>query len=368
MRRRRALWTEAAVGSAVLVAFLFMPPSSLPRTKDYSPLIDILKSQQKEETPLVAFNAFEEAADREAPAVSVRFFNEHPGLLQDIRRDLGPGEISWRLERSRHRLVFVPERRERFARLFEEYCSHVVGYTLEKTRLENPYVEIRTLSEETPRVPEEGVAAFLVHNLAEEVMGTFVFSSAGRGSLKVDLSRKTFLGEVGSYTTNILFQDPRKPEFTRDRFTIWQTTAGNPFTVLSVPVEETLHIALREHTHRAIREQFEAGDTQGAVDLERIVADWVAVEEALVGGVVYALLPGFLKNHAKNLPDSSIAEDIESRSCFEQYQHLKKAIEVVGELGCEEAIRIYKDDPGRFKALVISCRGRKRLSPVRVPP
>ena len=353
MWQRGSLRAITIVGGVLLVAFLFMPRSSFPRPRDYSPLVELLKIQQKEEAPLYAFNPFEDAFDGDENSLGLRFFNENPSLVRNIRKDLGPGEIEWRLDHSRHRLLFVPEKRDRVARLFEDYCSHVIGYTLEKTKLENPYVEIVTLAEEIPELPEEGVAVFLVHNLAEEVMGTYVFSNPGRKSVKIDLSRKTFLGEVGSYTTNIFFRGKGEQEITWDRFTIWQTTARNPFTVLCVPVEETLHIAVREHTHRAIQEQFEANALTDAEEREGIVADWIAVEEALVGGVVHALLPRFLKSYAKNLPDSTIEEDIESRSEFEQYQHLPRAIEVVRELGYEKAIRIYADHPGKFKERLI---------------
>jgi len=333
MWQRGSLRAITIVGGVLLVAFLFMPRSSFPRPRDYSPLVELLKIQQKEEAPLYAFNPFEDASDEEDNLLGLRFFNENPSLVRNIRKDLGPGEIEWRLEHSRHRLLFVPEKRERMARLFKDYCGHVIDYTLEQTKLENPYVEIVTLAEEIPELPKKGVAVFLVHNLAEEVMGTYVFSNPNRKSVKVDLSRKKFLGEVGSYTTTIFLQGQGEPEFRWDRFTIWQTTARNPFAVLCVPVEETLHIAVREHTHRAIQEQFEANSAKDAGDLEGIVADWMAVEEALVGGVVHALLPRFLKSYAKNLPDSTIEEDIASRNEFEQYQHPQRAIEVVRDLG-----------------------------------
>ncbi len=337
----------------MLVAFLLMPDSSFPKPRDHASLIELLKNQQKEEAPLYAFNPFEDVVDNDARSFGPGFFNQHPKLLRNIRRDLGPGDIEWRLENSRQRLLFVPERRAKMARLFGDYCGHVIDYTLQKTGLENPYVRIVTLAEENPAIPATGVTVFLVHNLAEEVKGTYVFSSPGRNPLKIDLSRKTFLGEVGSYTTNILLRGEGQPEFTWDRYTIWQTTARNPFTVLTVPVEETLHIAVREQTHRAIREQFEANPSKNAEGLEEIVEDWMAVEEALVGGVLHALLPGFLKRHAANLPDSSIEEDLESRSHFGQYRHLRKAIEVVEDLGYEEALRMYEDYPRNFKDLVI---------------
>lgn len=340
------------VGGVLLIAFLFMPRSSISRTRDYSSLVEILRLQHKEEAPLYAFSAFEEGLDEDGHALDLRFFNEHPTLVRNIRKDLGHGDIAWRLEHSRHRLLFVPEKRENLARLFEDYCAHVIDFVLQETKLENPYVKIVTLAQEEPELPEKGVTVFLVHNLVEEVVGTYVFSNPVRNSLKIDLSRKTFLGEVGSYTTNICYGQSGEPEVIWDRFTIWQTTARNPFTVLSVPVEETLHIGLREYTHRAIQEQLESGTASGAKSLEEIVDDWMAVEEALAGGVMYALLPRFLNRHAKNLPDSFIQEDIESRGKFKQYLHLRRAIEVIGELGHEEAIRMYMDHPKNFKMLL----------------
>ena len=347
---KRGLFRKTAlVTGTLLVAYLLLPRVTLPKPKDYSSLVEILSLQDEKEAPLYAFNAFEEDLDEDGHLLDLKFFNEHPTLVRNIRRDLGHGEIAWRLEHSRHRLLFVPERREELARLFEAYCAHVIDYVLQETKLENPYVEIVTLAQETPALPEKGVTVFLVHNLAEEVVGTYVFSNPIRRSVKVELSRKTFLGEAGSYTTNISYGDSGEPAILWDSFTIWQTKARNPFTVLSVPVEETLHIGLRKHTHRAIQEQLERA---AAEPLKEIVDDWVAVEEALAGGVTYALLPRFLKRHAKNLPASFIEDDIESRGRFQQYLHLRRAIEVVGALGHKEAIRMYKDHPKNFKMLL----------------
>ena len=353
MRQRGSFRARTMVGGILLFAFLSFPLSSFPRQKDYSSLVDLLRTQQKAETPLYAVTSFEGGLDEGGRSLELRFVNEHSELMRTIRKDLGSGQIHWRLEHSRRRLLFVPEKRETFARLFKDYCGHVIAYTLEETKLDNPYVRIVTLGEATPRLSEEGVTVFLVNNLAEEVLGTYVFSNPAQKSLRIDLSRKTFLGEVGSYTTSIRLRGKDEPEFTWDRFTIWQTTAKSPFSVLSVPVEETLHIALREHTHRAIQRQFEADTAKDAAELKDIVDEWMAVEEALVGGVVHALLPRFLKTRVKNLPQSSIREDLESRSRFKQYRHLGRAIRVVRDLGCEEAIRLYRARPEEFRQLII---------------
>jgi hypothetical protein len=340
------------VGTA-LIAFFLMPSYTFPRVKDYSFLLESLKETNKEEAPLYAFNTFEEDLDGGGHKVDLRFLNDHPALLRNIRKDLGGGEIAWRLENARHRLLFVPEKRKKFAGLYEDYCNNVIQYILQETELDNPYVKIQTLHQERPRLSQKGVTVFLVHNLAKEVVGTYVFSNPIQKSLMIEISRKTFLGEVGSYSTNIHIRENGKPEFTWNHFTIWQTTAKNPFAVLCVPVEETLHIALREHTHRAILEQITPTTLQDTEELNAIVEDWMTVEEALVGGVTYTLLPDFLKRYAINLSDSLIEEDLDSRSRFKQYMHLKRAIEVIGSVGHEEAIQMYVDHPETFRKSLI---------------
>jgi len=337
----------------VLIALFLTPSHTLPRAKDYSFLLESLKEAHKEEAPLYPFNTFEDDLDRDGHQLDIRFLNDHPTLLRNIRQDLGGGDIAWRLENSRHRLLFVPEKREKFSRLYEDYCKNVIQYVLRETELDNPYVKIQTLQQERPRLSKKGVTVFLVHNLAKEVVGTYVFSNPIQKSLMIEISRKTFLGEVGSYSTNIHIRENGKPEFTLNHFTIWQTTAKNPFAVLCVPVEETLHIALREYTHRAILEQITPATLQDTEELNAVVEDWMTVEEALVGGITYNLLPEFLKRYAINLSDSLIEEDLASRSRFKQYLHLKRAIELIGSTGHEEAIRMYADHPETFRKSLI---------------
>jgi hypothetical protein len=352
--RKRDLFRGIAVATGTCIfAFFCISSDASPKPGDYSRLVEFLNLQQQEESPLYAFNTFEDDVTPDSPQTDLRFFNEHPTLVRNIRNDLGNGSIQWRLEHSRHRLLFVPETREAFARLFEGYCRDVIDYILRKTDLENPYVTIETLLREKPDLSQSGVHVFLVHNLAKEVVGTYVFSNPIRESIMIEISRKTFLGEVGSYTTNIRFRPSGEPEFLWDSFTVWQTTAKNPFAVLCVPVEETLHIALRDHTHRVIQQHLDPEEMKDAAAPEAVVDDWMAVEEALVGGVTYALLPSFLKRTSVEIPDSLIEEEIDSRTQFSQYRHLRNAIEAVHRVGYKNAIRMYQDHPENFRELLL---------------
>jgi hypothetical protein len=75
----------------------------------------------------------------------------------------------------------------------------------------------------------------------------------------------------------------------------------------------------------------------------------MAVEEALVGGVTFALVPEFFRKYAIRLPPSLFEEEIESRGMFKKYVHLKRAIQLIEQVGHERAIKMYIDQPEDFR-------------------
>jgi hypothetical protein len=320
--------------------------------RDYSRLVELIKTDDLS-TPLYVFNDFEEDFDEDTHRASIKFLNGHVDLIKKIQKDLEGKVLRWRLDKLAYRIVFVPEKRKEYATLFETYCGDVIEYTLAETKLGNPYQTLRTLVERTPDMANEGVTAFLVHNLAKEYVARYAFTNNEHKKVVIELRGTVFSGKVGSYTTNIFMDEKGEFRFMRDDYTIWQNSARNPYTVLMVPVEETLHIALREHTERAIKDQLELKSVQGLGDVERIADDWMAVEEAIVGGLVHVMLPHFLEERIQNLPNSLIDEDIESKMEFEQYRYLRKGIEVVESMGCKKAVKMYKENPMEFKELLI---------------
>lgn len=352
VKRRRGFWKAAVVSSMMLITMAWPASPTLPSPKDYSRLVELIKVRN-EGSPLHVFCDFEEAFDDESHKANLKYFDEHPGLVRKIQEDLDGEELRWRLDRLMRRLLFVPEERQECATLFENYCHDVIDYVLDKAELTNPYNKIEVLREERPKIPEHGVTVFLVHNLAQESVATYVFSNHSNKSLVIELNGKYSLGEVGSYTTHVWLRDNPTYEFIKDNYTIWQNSANNPYTVLTVPAEETLHIALREYTHRAIKEQLLLNSVRNTQGAEHIVEDWIAVEEAVVGGLVHTLVPCFLEQCVKNLPYSLIEEDIEAKSRFEQYRYLKKGIEVVKSMGYKKALKMYKTDPIKFRELLL---------------
>lgn len=350
-RRKFPKWKflfRILLSTVLLILTSLMTIYGLAFPNDYIRLVDLIELEDKEK-PLYVFSDFEREFDEDSHEANLDYFNQHPELIERIRNELGGGEIRWRLDTLMHRLLFVPETRKKYATIFENYCKHVIGYVLDKTNLSNPYRKLQTLAQERPIISDNGIMVFLVHNLAKEFVAKYIFSNKRRKQVKIDLRGTVFLGTVGSYTTTVYLGDNGKLEFRRDNYTIWQNSARNPYTVLTVPVEETLHIGLREHTERAIRERIELSSVKDPEEVESIVEDSIAIEEAIVGGLVHALLPDFVNRYVPDLPYSLIEEDMRSKGELKQYRHLKKGIEIVEGMGYENAIKMYSNDPIEFK-------------------
>jgi hypothetical protein len=94
-------------------------------------------------------------------------------------------------------------------------------------------------------------------------------------------------------------------------------------------------------------------DPQNPKNAQKIVEDWIAVEEAVIGGIVFLLLPPILEDHLVELPESWIAQDRDAKIQFERYRYLERGIAVVEKIGYQEAIRLYSADPAAFRDLIL---------------
>jgi hypothetical protein len=321
---------------------------------DYTRLLELIQLDDQHQ-PLYVFNDFEEEFDEASHRATRQYFKEHPDLIQRIKDKLESGKLRWKLRKLKHRLLFVPENRTEYATLYKDYCLDVIHAILDKTGFDNPYDSIQTLNRSKPVRHEknEGVTAYIVHNLAKEYVGTYIFSNQTDKKVKIELEGKLYSGDVGAYTSTLIMNENGTIEFIKDKYTIWQNSADNPFTALMVPAEETLHIALRDSTESAIKKDVEQSHQRSLKSVEQIVEDWMAVEEAIVGGIVYRLLPHILEEHITDLSLSDIEMDIIAKRQFEKYRHLEKGITIVKEIGYGEAIRMYSKDPAAFRDLLL---------------
>lgn len=340
----------------ILAVFWAISPDSAGAeiTEDYTRLLEFIQLEDRQQ-PLFAFGDFEEGFDAASYRATRQYFKEHPGLIQRVKDKLEGGKLRWKLKNLKHRLMFVPENRPEYVTLYKNYCFDVIHTILDKTGFDNPYDSIQTLKGGKPVIHDEneGVTAYVVHNLAKEYVGTYIFSNHADKKVKIELKGQLYSGEVGAYTSTLMMDEDGTVEFLKDKYTIWQNSAENPFTALMVPAEETLHIVLRRYTEGAIKKAVEHHHHSSLKSVEQIVADWMAVEEAIVGGIVYLLLPDILEERIKDLPSSHIEMDLFSKHHFEKYRHLEKGIAIVADIGLQEAIRMYSENPAAFRDLLL---------------
>jgi hypothetical protein len=307
------------------------------------------------EKPLIPFGEFEQGYHKAIHRQNIQYFRNNPRLLQRIREDLDNGDVHWELESITHRLLFVPESREPYAVLFTEYCRAVIREILAATGLENPYCEIRTLTaaESADFNGCGGISAFVVHNLAEEYVATYVFSNGEDKKIRINLNGTLYVGAVGSYTSSIQLDEEGRFVFDRDDYTVWQNSAKNPFCALVAPMEETMHIALRGHTEREIKKHIQGASIRNLKEVRPVVDEWMAVEEAAAGGLAHTLAPEIIQRYVPHLSQHHRVEELNARGGLKRYRYLNSAVDFIQNVGHRAAIDLYEEDPAAFREVLI---------------
>lgn len=356
----RMLQTAAAVlvfaGAAALGVPSAMASGGPDPTPNYSKLLDFIRIADRQD-PLIEFATGETAVDQALNRENMAYLNQNQELIDRIRFRLESEDLKWQLAAASKRLMIVPENRAEYATLFENYCQDVITYVLDRTHLPNPYQAIATLKGPPSldaAAETEGIVAYLVHNVADEYVEEYVFSdSSGEGKkIKIKLRNRVFTGVVGSYTSNLVIGENQDYAFEREPYTLWQNSADNPMNVFIAPIEETLHIALRDATEGAIRTLLTQKEPQHLSEVEAIVEECMAVEEAVVGGLVSRLLPEVFDRYLPEDTARDVTDVMNARGAFAKYRYLDRGIALVTELGLDTAIDLYKTDPGGFRSLL----------------
>ena len=261
--RRSALGT-LVLGAVVLMAFHLLPPLTFAESRseesqdyDYAMLLDFIQMEDRK-GPLVEFKQTSEEVDSNLSLENRRFISQNEALLGKIRTELHSDDLHWRLIDATKRLMVVPEKHPAYAALFESYCRTAVDYVLQETALPNPYRAIATLGGSLPAPPlpdGNGITAYLVHNIADVYTEEYAFFDAGNQdrNVRIKLDNRVYPGEIGSYTSYLVIGEGAQFSFERNPYTLWRNSAANPINVFIAPIEETLHIALRDATEKAIR-------------------------------------------------------------------------------------------------------------------
>lgn len=323
------------------------PSKDLSNPFKYQSLLASLDASGRS-TDFIAFTDFEANFENADHSASLEYLTSRPDLLERIRDDLGSKEIHWQLEGISYRLLYVPESRKDVAGLFTEYCRETIEDLLDRTGLINPYSSISILRDNALTDKEElGIKAVIVQDLAREYVARYQFSGASEKRIEIGFSGRQTINEVGSYSSHLQYSEKNGDwQFLRNRQTVWKSVSANPYTVLMTPLEETLHIALRGATEKAILAAVIARkEVPSLQEIQEVVEEWLAVEEAIVGGLVYFLVPDVVIKRIPDLPREWIQADLDTKANFPKYRFLPQAIKMIKGYGLKESIHLYGQDP-----------------------
>lgn len=337
-----------------IMALLACPAGAHAGLPDYSRLFEWIEIADHT-TPLVVFTDLDTEFDADRHRENLDYLNNNPQLIENIKSQLDGSELRWKIGHSAHRLLIVPEKRAEYAELYENYCREAIDYVLDKVEFENPYAGIVTPSgplDLEPAGSSSALTVYLVHNVAEEYVEEYIFFTETDKRAKVRLSQKNFTGKTGTYASDLHIGPEGDVGFIRRNYTIWQNSADNPFDVAIVPVEETIHVLLRAHTEDAIQTSLTAVQPENASRIEEIVNEWVSIEEAVVGGLVFSLMPEVYRRHFRGRGAFPAKKVIAKRNRKKRYRYLENGIRMVETLGFRTVLNLYRTDPDRVRKLL----------------
>jgi hypothetical protein len=343
---------------SLLVGAHTLYASNQPATDpDYSRLLEFIELQDLQD-PLVQFGAAEVEFDHQLNRENVAYLNQNQTLLKNIRTHFNSDTLNWQLSTSSKRLLVVPESRDEYARLFEQYCLTAVDHLLTRIQMPSPYERIVTLTGPLPTIPDPqpttGITAYLVHNLVDEYVEEYLFfdKDDDQHKIKIKLSNRMYDNKIGSVTSFLKIEADNHFEFVREPYTLWQNSAKNPFNVFIVPIEETLHLLMRPFTETAMQADLVRYKPAQLEQAQQVVDEWMVVEEAIVGGVVWQLMPEILTRFLRKDSSDLLADVLSEREEFPQYRLLRPAIQVVTDLGVNQALDLYSNNPLDFKSMI----------------
>jgi hypothetical protein len=233
-----------------------------------------------------------------------------------------------------------------------------VCYLLDRIHMSNPYSRIVTLKGPLPTLPDtpdsQGITVYLVHNLVDEYIEEYLFFTQDddENKIKIKLSNRVDDGKIGSVTSLVTIGADNQFKFSRLPYTVWQNSAKNPLNVLIVPVEETLHILMRPFTEKAMKAELVEIDPTRLAQVRQVVDHWIAVEEAIVGGVVWQVMPEVCARFVPQEDAGRLTNALAEREELPQYHLLRRAIQVVADLGVNQALAVYRNSPSDFRDMI----------------
>ena len=313
-------------------------------------LVSTIPHMAERDGPLLVFRDFVTDPDLEVEQ-HIRFeLGQRKNMLDLVRKKIGfEKKVRLSVEEIQVRLMFVPQLREDHADAYHRYCRDITEYLFEMNEMDNCYAAITSPNESYPPLSQNGISAFLVHRLAKDYRAVCRFTAESGRSVKYKASGAIFSNHLGAVDLEIQSTAPGQYGLSRRAFTIWQNNTENLYTLMSIPVEETLHYQLGKATDREIAASMKNHPPENLSSAQRLAEEWMAVEESVVGGLVDRLLESYCSLHHMAIPACKPSDSAGPLPSLHQYRYRDRGIQLVGNLGFQEALALYMQSPSTFK-------------------
>ena len=302
------------------------------------------------EGPLLVFHDFRDEQDVEVEKHLRRQLSLKMDLLRRIKQKIGfEKRVRLSIEEIQVRLLFIPQAREAHADAYLRYCRDITATIFRMNRMESFYASITRPENSFPEIPETGISAFLVHRLAKEFRAVCKFTAESGESIKYAVSGSFYSNHLGAVDLEIQAMAPGSYELARKPFTIWQNDTADLYTLMAIPVEETLHYLLGAATDRTLARVMQDRPPQSLAAARTMAEEWMAVEESVVGGLVEQLLDMYCAEHGISLPVPEKPRKPATNPPLAQYRYRQRGQQLVADIGFRDAMALYMDSPTRFR-------------------
>lgn len=322
----------------------------------------------KEDLEIVAH--MPKMVERDGPLLVFRDFVMDPDVevKQHIRRQLSQNrDLHTRLKRKiqfdkqvrlsvrdvQVRLMYVPQRPTGPGDAYQRYCRSILDFLAEMIQTENFYTAITSPIGSFPPLDDNGVTAFLVHRLAKDYQAICRFTAESGRYVEYQASGAIFSNHLGAVDLEIEFVAPRQVHLKRRPFTIWQNNSDDFYTLMALPVEETLHHYVGRATDHQLAETLRLTPPRNIAAVQKLAEEWIAVEESIVGGLVTRVVKDYCDKNRMDLPPMDSENTRSSEPTLRQYKYRRYGIDLVREMGFHEALTLYMNNPGDFRALLV---------------
>ena len=322
----------------------------------------------KREIPLLVFRDFVADADDEVERHIKHQWSQRTDLLATLKEKLGSDqEIRLSVEETQVRLMFVPHQETGAEAAYRRYCQDVTDFLFDICKQENILAAITSPGSAYPLMSDNGISAFLVHRLAKAYQAVCRFTAKSGGSVKYKVTGAIFSNHLGAVDLTVEMLAQGQFGLSRSPFTIWQSAGSGVSTLMAIPVEECLHYCLGAATDRQIADVMQANPPKSLAAVKWLAEEWMAIEEAAVGGLVEHVLDRFCDRSNTNLPVSLQEEMRLAIAALPQYRFRENGIRLIRRLGFQETVDMYLEDPAFFRDQLLRSEALRweRSRPVR---